>query len=219
MNKTADFLTGTKVIEEVESPVNGKLTVMKDLFWGIYIKGGGLTQTGGVMYSVWKSTLKQISKQKKTISDCLVLGLGGGDAAGLVSDYWPDAKIIGVDIDPVIVDLGRKYLGLDQTATGVVIKIEDGYEFAQRQAAGNKRYDLVCVDIYVGDKVPGKFETDKFINYIKKLLTEDGIAVFNRLYYDQKKDLAHKFEKKLEKVFAKVDRVYPEANMVFVCTD
>ena len=220
MSKTADFLTGIKVIEEVESPINGKLTVTQDLFWGISIKGGGLAQSGGIAKKVWLHTLKKLKKRGELeVKNCLILGVGGGGIVELVNGYWPGTKIVGVDIDPVMVDLGRKYLGLDQIATEIVIKIEDGYKFAQRQARENKRYDLVCVDIYVGDEVPEKFETDKFINYVKRLLTKRGIAVFNRLYYDEKKDLAHKFEKKLEKVFEKVDRVYPEANIMFMCTD
>ena len=66
MNKTLDFLTGIKILEEVESLINGKLAVVRDLAWGTYIKGGGLTQSGGVAEKVWKTSLKEVKGKRVT---------------------------------------------------------------------------------------------------------------------------------------------------------
>ena len=49
---------------------------------GIYIQANGLTQSGGIVESIWKSTLRQI--KAKDINSILILGLGGGTLAKLL---------------------------------------------------------------------------------------------------------------------------------------
>ena len=58
------FNLGTKVLAKYESPINGKVEVIKSIAWGTYVQVGGLTQSGGVVYDVWKTTLKKIQKTK-----------------------------------------------------------------------------------------------------------------------------------------------------------
>ena len=215
-----DFLTGSWTVDEVESKVSGKITVIKSFAFGTYLSAGNLTQSGGVVYDVWRSTLKKVKGKRQEIKDCLILGLGGGSAAKLVRKFWTEAKITGVDLDPVMIDLGKKYLGLDKL--GVDIKIGDAVDFVKKSQIQNSKsklkYDLILVDLYVGDEFPEKFETEVFLKLILKPLTDGGIVVFNRLYYGEKRTEAMRFLKTLEKVYKKVDVVYPEANIMFVCT-
>ncbi|MFH1863767.1 MAG: hypothetical protein ABIJ85_02580, partial [bacterium] len=112
MSSFSSLLSGTKILEERKSKYNGDIKVVKSLGYGTYIQVEGLTQSGGVVTDVWRTTLKKL--RTKEIKNCLILGLGGGSAAKLVRKYWPDCKIIGVDIDPVMAELGKKYLGLGQ---------------------------------------------------------------------------------------------------------
>ncbi len=215
-------MLGTKILEERKSKYNGDIKVVKSLGYGTYIQVEGLTQSGGVVTDVWRITLKKLKANK--INNCLVLGLGGGSAAVLVRKYWHEAKITGVDIDPVMVELGRKYLGLDEQ--GVTILISDAKGVCNKLSEKRKKFDLILVDLYVGDKVPEIFEENDFIKTISKLLPKDGIAVFNRLYqrswpssayYGEKRPQAMRFLKRLEKVFVSVDPVYPQANVMFLC--
>ena len=74
------------------------------------------------------------------------------------------------------------------------------------------------MDTYVGDEFPRKFESEEFLKLVKKLLSQRGIVIFNRLYYGEKRKEAVKMLKKLEKVFPGVEAVYPEANVMFVCS-
>jgi len=216
MNKIGDFLTGTKILEEAESPINGKITVLKSLAFGIHFQAGGLTQSGGMVYEVWKTTLKKIKNQKFNIKNCLILGLGGGSAALLVRRFWPIAEITGVDIDPVMIELGKKYLNLDGIRAKAIEA--DAAEYCEQEAKGQGKYDLILVDIYVGDESPKHVQTEEFVGSLKALLDKEGIAVFNRLYYGEKRPEAVKFGKKLEKIFSNVSPVYPEANVMFVCS-
>lgn len=213
--KKTNFLPGTKVLEEVESPINGKIAVLKSLGLGTYIQVEGLTQSGGVVYDVWRTTLKKIKSKRQEIKDCLILGFGGGSAASLVKKHWPEVKITGVEIDSIMIDLGKKYLGMPKVKT----EIEDALDFCKRASREGKTYDLILVDVYVGYEVPKKFQSEKFIKLVKSLLAKDGIAIFNRLYFEEKRVLAMKFGKELEKVFPKVNPVFPEANIMFICRE
>src|SRR4030043_825753 len=130
MSKISDFLTGTQILEEVNSPINGNIKVVKGLAFGTYIQVEGLTQSGGILKSVWRKPLKKLKNERiEKLKNCLILGLGGGTGAGLVREFWPDVKITGVDLDPVMIALGRKYLGLDKYGVNVVIG--DAYEYVE----------------------------------------------------------------------------------------
>ncbi|HEX6977642.1 MAG TPA: hypothetical protein VF185_04820 [Patescibacteria group bacterium] len=200
------------IIEEVESKFNGKLSVERDIAWGVHIRAGGLTQTGGIVNDVWKKTLRVLKEGKPSINNCLILGLGGGSVAHELVKLWPWIEIKGVDIDETIVNLGKKYLGLEKS--NVFIVIGDASKFIGKE---KKKYDLICVDMYKGEDVPEEFTTEAFIKKVKKLLTKDGVAVFNRLYGPDDRTLSMEFGRKLDKVFGKTEYVYPQANVMFVC--
>ncbi|MBI4153470.1 hypothetical protein HY503_00510 [Candidatus Woesebacteria bacterium] len=206
------FPTVNKVLEEVDSPINGKIRVVRALGLGTYIQVENLTQSGGLIENIWGKTLKKVRSKKGQLTSCLILGLGGGSTAMLVKKFWPNAKITGVDIDPFIVELGRKYLGL----TGLQVVISDAGDFIKM---GVGKYDLILVDTYIGYEFPKKFEEMGFLTTVKRSLALAGIAVFNRLYFAEKRPEAMKFGAKLESIFSKVDYVFPEANVMFVCSD
>ncbi len=208
-------MIGTKVLEKKESEFNGHLRVVKSFGLGTYIQANGLTQSGGVVEKIWKSTLRKIHNSKFVIHNSLILGLGGGTAAKLIRKKWPEAKIIGVDIDPVMIELGTKYLGLDRDE--LEIEIGDASGFVRGLSESKKRFDLIIVDLYNGDKFPEKFATENYIHLVRRLLAGSGIAVFNRLYYNEKRSDAVKFGLKLQRIFKKVEYYYPEANLMFLC--
>lgn len=198
-------MLGTKILEEKESKFNGNLRVVKSFGLGIYIQSDGLTQSGGVVEGIWKQTLKRVHRLPFTVHSVLILGLGGGTVAKLIRKVWPGTKIKGVDIDPLMVGLGKKYLGLNEN--DIDIKIQD----AAKPVLG--KFDLVIVDLYRGDKFPEKFEDEKFL----RMLSKNKFVIINRLYYKEKKVLAEEFGEKLKNVFKRVEYFYPEANMMFFC--
>ncbi|MBU0998402.1 hypothetical protein KJ570_02650 [Patescibacteria group bacterium] len=204
---------GSKVIKTVNSKINGKVEVIKSLAFGTYISVGGLTQSGGIVYEIWKNTLRRIKRKKLSVDKCLVLGLGGGSVSKLVKKYWPNSKTTGVEIDKEMIRLGKEYLDLKD----VEIKTGDAYNFCLKEQKSKKYYDLIIVDLYIGDKFPEKFGNIEFINSVKKLLSKEGIVIFNRLYYDKKRKEALYFSKKLQEVFKNVEFFYPEANLMLIC--
>lgn len=210
------IMIGTKVLEERKSKYNGELRVVKTFGMGTYIQSNGLTQSGGIVETIWKQTFRFLNHKSLIIDHVLILGLGGGTVAKLIKEKWPKAKITGVEIDPIMVELGKKYLGLDHT--NIKIEIADAVDFlTHRSSLATGKYDLIIVDLYNGDKFPKQFETENYIRLTRSDLSRSGIAVFNRLYYGEKRPQAVKFGNKLGKIFSEVRWFYPEANLMLLC--
>src|SRR3990172_8787664 len=215
MGKLIDFLSGTKVLEKVKSPINGEIEVIRSLAFGTYIQVANLTQSGGILFDVWKKPLKKVAGSKKQVASVLILGLGGGTVVKLVKKFWPEAKITGVDLDPIMIELGKKYLGLDEKV--VEISISDAFNFlATYDSQHTTKFDLILIDLYVGDDFPKKFESENYIQRTRTILASGGIVIFNRLYYGEKRAQSMKCGERLEKIFKKVEIVFPEANIMFI---
>lgn len=206
-------MLGTTILEERDSKYNGHIKVLRTWGMGTYIQAGGLTQSGGIVESIWKSTLRKVSSSKQYVASVLILGLGGGTLAKLLRKKYPDAKITGVEIDPVMIELGKKYLDLDKY--NVDIKITDAFKKIQKIQKSKTQYDLAILDTYNGDNFPKEFESDEFL----KILARFPTVIINRLYYGEKRPDTVRFGKRLEKIFEKVTWFYPEANLMFLCSD
>ena len=198
-----NFLKPTIISEERDSKYNGKVLVKRSWGLGTYLEVGGLTQSGGILNTIWRTALRKVYRKGLSVKSCLVLGLGGGTVVKWIRKYWPEAVITAIDIDPVMVELGKKYLGLKD----VDIKMGNALDFKKRG------FDLVIIDTYCGDNFPPGFESDDFI----KSLTKEKCVLFNRLYYGEKRTQAVKFGEKLKRYFKRVEYIYPEANLILIC--
>ena len=208
--KIKSFL-GKQLIEKVNSPISGEVRIFEVLGRPSMVVGG-LEQSGAFIGGIWKKALKKLQNSKTPklqISDVLILGLGGGTVAKLVNKFWPDAKIVGLEIDPVVIELGKKYFALDKIPNLEIITA-DACEWTGRE----KSFDLVLVDLYVGDQVPEKAKTQEFLKRVKQLLTPGGFAIFNRLFYKEKKKETEVFIKKLEKIFPRFSFVRTPSNLL-----
>lgn len=209
-------MIGTKILEERKSKYNGNLRVVKTFGIGTYIQSEGLTQSGGIVETIWKQTVNGLKVKEQKVSKILVLGLGGGTVAKILKKKYKRAKITGVEVDPIMVELGKKYLDLEKS--GVDIKVTDAKKFLTKKSSSMDKYDLVIVDLYNGYVFPKEFGEEKYINNIKNVLNDGGTVIFNRLYFGDKRPESVKFGKMLAKMFSKVDWFYPEANLMFICT-
>jgi len=213
--KIKDLLSGVVTLEEADSPINGKISVVKSLGFGTYLQVGNLTQSGGVVSGIWKKTLLKIKTLINEPQNILILGLGGGSCAKLSRKLWPYSIITGVDFDKTIVELGVKYLDLGKDSAEIVVS--DAFEFVEKAVRNKNVYDLITVDLFVGQEFPVIFESDDFLKNVKSILSDGGIAVFNRLFFNEKRSQSMKFGEKLEKYFSKVEYFYPEANVMLIC--
>ncbi|MBI4099638.1 class I SAM-dependent methyltransferase [Candidatus Microgenomates bacterium] len=132
-----------QTVAEVKSKINGLIRVSK--YRGQYsLWVGGFEQSGPVYVAkVWKKALEKVSGTPKT---ALILGLGGGTLVGLLTQNWPNTKITGVEIDPVMIALGKKYFGLGEYKNLKIIRAD------ARKYRPTRPFDLVLADAYLGNK-------------------------------------------------------------------
>lgn len=211
---------GKRLIEETNSAINGKISVYR--FWGRPIlEVGGLEQSGDFIASIWKKALKKIHHSIRqpadVIHNSLILGLGAGSAARLVSRFWPEAKIIGVEIDPEIIRLGRCHFRLNEIKNLRVVCADAAKEIKNFKFK-IKNFNLILIDLYLGDRVPVSCETKKFLLGVKQLLAPGGTAIFNRLYYQGKREETDEFIKKLAGIFSHLDRVRTPSNLLLLAS-
>lgn len=105
----------------------------------------------------------------------LVLGLGGGSVTKRMWRDYPEMRIDSVEIDPVVIDVARRYFGLPEDGR-LRVFTEDARRYVQR-AEGE--YDVVIVDAYYSDSLPFHLTTEEFFSEIDDRLAPDGVVAYN----------------------------------------
>lgn len=107
--------------------------------------------------------------------DVLILGNGTGTYAKQSKIHYPNVKTDGVEIDPKIVDLSKKYFDLkDDEAT---IYTTDGRTFLADEKCGI--YDVIMVDAYHDITIPFHMATEEFFTEVSKHLKPGGVIILN----------------------------------------
>ena len=102
----------------------------------------GRAATGSVWDAIVAPLLALAPKRRRRV---LILGLGGGSVARIVRALAPQARIVGVEFDPAVLEAARAHLDLDPL--GVDVVLEDARAFLER---GRERYDAIFEDVFVG---------------------------------------------------------------------
>src|SRR5262245_2635940 len=136
----------------------------------------GRATTGSVWDALACALLALPPPQRRCV---LLLGLGGGSAARVVRAVAPRARIVGVEIDPEVVRLARRWFDLD--ALGVEVVVDDAAAFLERT---RRRFDAVLEDVFVGDarrlrKPPGFPEPA--LDHVRRALRPRGVVACNTL--------------------------------------
>lgn len=215
-----------KIIYKINSPVNGEIKVVEQ-FGKRSIKVSGIEQSGPMVERIWEKGVKkfQISncfakakfppESKFQISNVLILGLGGGSVVKVINKHYPQAKILAIEIDPIMIKLGREYLNLSKYQN-LEIKIDDAFQLVKSLRA--KQFDLILVDLYLGKEVPEKIGDDRFLKNVKRILSKKGIVIFNRLRGRKRQNDLDLFFEQLKKIFKSVKVVKPLVNQLFICS-
>jgi spermidine synthase len=195
-----------KVVYQTQSKISGEILV-EEQFGKMSLRVQGVTQSGWFVRGFWKKVLRTCRSEFQK-PRCLILGLGGGSVVGLINKFWPEAKITGVEIDPEIIKIGKQFFDLNEAVNLKIIKA-NAFNWSPRLRA---KYDLILVDLYLGKKFPRQAESEAFIRGFKKLLSKNGVVVFNRLKTDDTK----KLEEKMKKNFRQVEVIKAPTNLLFV---
>jgi spermidine synthase len=107
--------------------------------------------------------------------DVLFVGLGGASMPKFFRHYYPEANVDIAEIDPMIVEVAKKYFDfVEDRLTHVYVK--DGRVFLTKT---DKRYDLIFLDAYNTNWIPFHLTTKEFMEEVRRHLKPDGAAVSN----------------------------------------
>lgn len=148
----------------------------------------GLVESGDVMTRVWKKGIVSFIPKNFKPKNVLLLGLAGGCNAHLINHYYPKSHLTAVDIDPFMVELGKKFFKLGKIKN-LQIVIDDALHYVNNLKTGDQ-FDLVMVDCFVGKKIPKKLENTTFL---RKLKDHSRFVLINRLWWQKEKLVTSKF--------------------------
>lgn len=106
--------------------------------------------------------------------NALVLGLAGGNISSLLHQYFPTMQIVGVEIDPLVVEIGKKLF--DTAHPNMQIVTDDARNFLTRS---RDKYDFIILDTYHNLSLPVHLTTSEFFALIKDHLTNTGTLAIN----------------------------------------
>jgi spermidine synthase len=127
--------------------------------------------TGGV----WDTFLALPPLLGRPLEHVAILGNAGGTTARAMGVYYPRADIDGVELDPAVTDVGRRYLGLDDNPR-LHVHTADARPFLRRSDGG---YDLIVVDAYRPPYVPFYLATREFFQLVRDRLAPGGMVALN----------------------------------------
>ncbi len=109
--------------------------------------------------------------------DILILGMGGGTSALQFLKYF-NADVDAVEIDPLVVEVGKEFFGLKESAR-LHIYAEDARPFLHNS---DKSYDVIELDVFHGGVyAPFYVLTEEFFRSVHDHLKPEGVMVINVL--------------------------------------
>ena len=133
----------------------------------------------GSLQRILAKGLRFIGKDKiQEMNHILILGVAGGSVIKtLKNEFAYQNKITGVEIDPSIIDIAKKYFQLDEIQN-LELVIADAFEFVLR---ATKKYDLIIIDIFQDTLMPSFLFEKYFIEKIGDITSTGGFILFNTM--------------------------------------
>lgn len=133
-------------------------------------------------YDNFKGTFDQLNLETPLVKNVLLLGFGLGSIPYMLEKVFKKKyTYTGVEIDEAVIYLASRYV-MDELMSEIELVQADAYAFIRQN---HTRYDLICIDIFVDDKIPEVFLTQKFLRDVSENLSKGGCILFNHLAYHE----------------------------------
>jgi len=168
----------------------------------LYVNGS--SQSGLYIRRLWRNAMKGFGiNRHNSPKNILICGVAGGTVIHLLNSLYPNAIMVGVDIDEDMIDVGRKYFGLGDIQT-LTLVAQDAKDFLQDGIKKGITFDMIVIDIFIGKHLPPFLLDETFWGSVKNLLNEKGILLLNYLREDDYLAKSDKVENILIKLFMTV---------------
>ena len=146
-----------------------------------------------------------------TIDSLLILGLGAGSEVPLYNQVYKVNSIVGVEIDPLIIDFGKRYFDLNKAN---VRTINGDASFFLDTSVDT--YDQIILDPFKGNVFEESCRSFPFLNKIRNHLTSEGVLFINRVLGDYSNQSV---ERELKKIFNTVVTLRIRNNLFVISTN
>ncbi len=203
------------VLDSENSITNGEVYV-------VLSKGRLLLTTEEAIYS-WDDLYSNFYETFKHLGEAeigkwnkvLVLGMGLGSIPFMLEKrFRSKADFVLVENDDAIIELAE-YYSLPRLENEYEIYADDAYDFMEDC---KDKFDLICVDIFVGRTVPEEFQTKEFLQRVKDCLHSGGTLIFNKLYLNKndKDNTIDFYENVFRDLFPESEKMLTKYNMMLI---
>jgi len=161
---------------------------------------------------IWNNHMKNVA----------MIGLGGASTHKAYQHSYPNVMIDAVELDPVIVDVAKKYFNFKESPT-LKVHVADGRVFLKRST---QKYDAIIMDAYTSNRygsfIPYHLATKEFFQLANNHMTSDGVLAYNVIgqIYGWRADIIGALYSTLKEVFPQV-YLFPakeSQNVVMIAT-
>jgi spermidine synthase len=187
------------------SKINGQIN-LKSSYGHLTLFTNNIPQSGGEFVHMWHSVVSYISKTEINPKNILILGVGGGTVIMDLSKRFPKTNITGIEIDPVIIEMAKSHFHLREI-NNLNLITKDAINWINNNSQ-NLTYDIIVVDLFIHKFNPTKSRQYKFLNNLKKILSNDGILIFNCDYSEQNLERYLSFQVLLAQIYKSITEIY-----------
>jgi MFS family permease len=137
--------------------------------------------------------------EPEQVASIAVIGLAAGTSARHASATLGDVPIDGYELDPTIIDVGRRFFGMDLSNLTAIA--QDGRWGLEHS---DKKYSLIEIDAYRPPYIPPHISTVEFFTLCRDHLSADGVLAINVGRAPNDRRLIDALAATLEQVFASV---------------
>lgn len=170
----------TETVWTTESPYNLIRVMRVDKWFFLLLNDGRTAQTSRHEGDQWSRHYHDMFAAGPLLAPArslLVLGLGGGGSVAATRFTAPAIQVDAVEIDPQVIEAGRRYFGLRLDDPRLRVHIAD----ARRWLVVNRgAFDIVQVDLYQGGPyVPFYLTTLEFFREVRDHMAPGGLLMDN----------------------------------------
>jgi spermidine synthase len=170
----------TETVWTTESPYNLIRVMRVDKWFFLLLNDGRTAQTARQDGNLWSRHYHDMFAAGPLLAPArslLVLGLGGGGSVAATRLTAPDIQVDAVEIDPQVVEAGRRYFGLRVDDPRLRIHVADARRWLGRNRSA---FDIVQVDLYQGGPyVPFYLTTLEFFGEVREHMAPGGLLMNN----------------------------------------
>jgi len=141
--------------------------------------------------------LGPLLNQAKTV---LFLGVAGGISLKQLVTVYPEAEVVGVELDPEVLEVAQNLFSL-KASPRLQLKAEDARWYLENTF---RQFDLIAIDLYVTGHIPFFTTSKEFFGLVNERLTPKGMVIVHVRSVRQSGELLLPFIRTIRAVFPSV---------------